>query len=51
MDLASPVPVVSVSGFDHVTAEWTLDAGLLSLGTLAFVIVAILMAAVPWRHL
>jgi len=51
MDLASPVPIVSVSGGDHVIAEWTLDPAFLTVGVVAFVIVVIVMAAVLWRHL
>ncbi len=50
MDLASLEPIVNVSGFDRVTAEWTLDPAFLTVGVLVFTVIAIVIAAVLWRH-
>jgi hypothetical protein len=51
MDFTSPPPTVNVGGYDRVIAEWPLDPTFLALGGFVLVIVAVLIAALLWRHL
>ena len=51
MDFTSPAPIVQVSGYDRVVAEWPLDPTFLAAGAFVLVIVAVVIAAMLWRHL